>query len=37
MIYGDYPSADEATADLARVAKISRVSKPYIRSFSKLR
>ena len=37
VIYGDYPSADEATADLARVAKISRVSKPYIRSFSKLR
>lgn len=28
VIYGDYPSADEATADLARVAKIGRVSKP---------
>ena len=37
VIYGDYPSADEATADLARVAKIGRVSKPYIRSVSKLR
>jgi MSHA biogenesis protein MshM len=37
VIYGDYLSADEATADLARIAKISRVSKPYIRSVSKLR
>ena len=37
VIYGDYPSAEEANADLARVARISRVSKPYIRSVSKLR
>ena len=37
VIYGDYPSADAATADLARVAKISRIGKPYIRSVSKLR
>ena len=37
VIYGDYPSADAATADLARVAKIGRVSKPYIRAVSKLR
>ena len=37
VIYGDYPSPDAATADLARVAKISRVSRPYIRSVSKLR
>lgn len=37
VIYGDYPSAAEASADLARVAKISRIGKPYIRSVSKLR
>ena len=37
VIYGDYPSPDAATADLARVAKISRVSRPYIRSVGKLR
>ena len=37
VIYGDYPSADAATADLARVARISRLSGPYIRSVSKLR
>lgn len=37
VIYGDYPSPDAANADLARVAKISRVSGPYIRSVSKLR
>jgi type II secretory pathway predicted ATPase ExeA len=37
VIYGDYASAAEASADLARVAKISRVGKPYIRSVSKLR
>ena len=37
VIYGDYPSAGEASADLARVAKISRIGKPYIRSVSKLR
>ena len=37
VIYGDYPSAEEARADLARIAKISGVSKPYIRSVSKLR
>lgn len=37
VIYGDYRSADEARADLARIAKISRVSKPYVRSVSKLR
>ncbi len=37
VIYGDYPSPDAANADLARVAKVSRVSGPYIRSVSKLR
>ena len=37
VIFGDYPSPDAANADLARVAKISRVSGPYIRSVSKLR
>jgi len=37
IIYGDYPSPHAANADLARVARIGRVSRPYIRSVSKLR
>ncbi|WP_301103199.1 AAA family ATPase [Propionivibrio sp.] len=37
VIYGDYPSRDAANADLARLARASHVTKPYIRSVSKLR
>jgi MSHA biogenesis protein MshM len=37
VVFGDYPSRGAANADLARVARASRVSTPYLRPVSKLR
>lgn len=37
VVYGDYPSRDAANADVARLARASRVSQPFVRSVSKLR
>lgn len=37
VIYGDYPSREAAQTELARIAKISPTSQPYIRTVSKLR
>ena len=37
VIYGDYPSLEAANAELQKIARISSASKPYIRTFSKLR
>ncbi len=37
VIYGDYPSREAALTELARIAKISPASQPYIRTVSKLR
>ena len=37
VIYGDYPSSEAASAELARLARISPMSGPYIRSVRKLR
>ena len=37
VIYGDYATQAEASADLAKVAKATSGSSPYIRSVSKLR
>jgi len=37
VIYGDYPSSEAASAELARLARISPMSGPYIRSIRKLR
>lgn len=37
VIYGDYPSREAARADLAKLAKASPGSKPYVRSVSKIR
>jgi MSHA biogenesis protein MshM len=37
VVYGNYPSRGAANADLARLAKASGVSKPYLRALSKLR
>ena len=37
VIYGDYATQAEASADLAKIAKMTPDSSPYIRSVSKLR
>lgn len=37
VIYGDYPSAEAASAELTRVAAVSAGSKPYVRPVRKLR
>ena len=37
VIYGDYPSQEAASAELARLVRISPMSGPYVRSVRKLR
>lgn len=37
VIYGDYPSREAATADLAQLAKSSLGGSPYVRSINKIR
>ena len=37
VIYGDYPSREAATAELAKLARSSLGSNPYVRSINKIR
>ena len=37
VIYGDYPSREQANAALAKLGEVTPSSKPYVRSVSRLR
>lgn len=37
IIYGDYPSREQANAALATLGEVSQESKPYVRAVAKLR
>jgi MSHA biogenesis protein MshM len=37
VIYGDYPSREQANAALAKLGEISPASRPYVRAVARLR